>query len=73
MSIDGWQLEQANLLGNETDITALKRLALAWETLSPGERDTQIASLQARYPDLELTAEDVLMIVTKFHEMGDIS
>ena len=73
MSSDGWQLEQTNLMGTEADIPALQQLAHAWGTLSPAERDAHIATLQARYPDLELTLEDVVLIVAKFNEMGDIS
>lgn len=72
MNADGWNLEGANLLGNELDIAALRQLAKGWASLSAAEREQQIAALQARYPDLELTREDVAMIIGKFNEMGDL-
>ncbi len=72
MTTDGWNLTGADLLGNEHDLAALRDLARAWPSLTAEERAQRVAALQTRYPDLELTPEDVAMIVAKFNEMGDI-
>jgi hypothetical protein len=71
MSDDGWNLDAANLLG-DADLTALRDLARAWPGLSEAERAARISAVQARYPDLELTPQDVTMIITKLNEMGDV-
>jgi hypothetical protein len=72
MSVDGWNMDAVGMPGSEADLPALRALVQAWPTLSAAEREQQVAALQARYPDLELTTEDVAMIVAKFHEMGDL-
>ncbi len=72
LQADGWNMDGANLLGNEMDIAALRQLARGWASLTPAEREQQITALQDRYPDLELTPEDVAMIIGKFNEMGDL-
>lgn len=71
MSNDGWHLAAVNLL-DDADLAALRALARAWPRLSEAERAAQISTLQARYPDLELTPADVAMMITKINEMGDV-
>jgi hypothetical protein len=72
MGTDGWNLTDANLLGNASDLAVLRDLARAWPALSPDERAQRMAAVQAKFPDLELTPEDVGMMVAKFNEMGDV-
>ena len=70
MSTDGWQMEQGELF-SAADLVALRALARQWPTLSPAQQGQQLAQLQARYPDLELTAADVSMILGKIQELGE--
>jgi hypothetical protein len=70
MSTDGWQMEQGELL-SDGDLASLRALADQWATLSPAQQGQQLAQLQARYPDLELTATDVSMILEKITDMGE--
>jgi hypothetical protein len=72
MTIDGWNLTDVNLLGNASDLAVLGDLARTWPALSADERAQRIAAVQAKFPDLELTPEDVGMMVAKFNEMGDV-
>jgi len=70
MSTDGWQMDQSPLF-SDGDLATLRALAHQWPVLSPTQQGQQLAQLQARYPDLELTAADVSMILEKITDMGE--
>lgn len=72
MSNDGWNFNAADMLGTDADLATLGALAQEWPTLTPATRAERVAQLQARYPDLDLTPDDVEQLIATFQRIGDI-
>ncbi len=66
-TVEGWNLGASML--SDDEMTALQDLALHWAGMSPDTRAGTVAALQAHYPDLELSPDDVTQLMAKFNEM----
>ena len=70
-TVEGWNLGAAML--SDDEMTMLQDLARTWTAMPPDERAGTITALQAKYPDLELSPDDVTQLMAKFNEMEGLS
>jgi hypothetical protein len=69
-TVEGWNLGTSML--SDDEMTALRDLAHQWVGMSPDARAGTVAALQAQYPDLELSSDDVTQLMAKFNETDDL-